>query len=96
MNRNALELMTGEATKRFSKLSRVANRVNAAHRCAGERLEHSPPAGTHGEPPLAQVRLDRTEDVLGEPLPRALQIQHELRLGGRGREQLVQAELPAP
>jgi hypothetical protein len=96
MNRNALELMTGEATKHFAELSRVANRMDAAHGRAGEGLEHSPPAGAHGELPLSQVRLDRTKDVLGQSLPRALQVQHQLRLGGRGREQLVQAELSAP
>jgi hypothetical protein len=96
MNRKTLESLTGEAMKHLSELSRAADGMNAAYGCAGERLEQPPPAGTHGEPALAQVRLELAEDVVGQSLPRPLQVQYQLGVRGRGREQLVQLQSPAP
>ncbi|HEX2434533.1 MAG TPA: hypothetical protein VHI55_11360, partial [Gaiellaceae bacterium] len=47
-------------------------------------------------PPLGQVRLDLAEDELGQSLPGALQIEHELGLRVRGSKQLFEAQLPTP
>jgi hypothetical protein len=96
MNRNTLESLTGEAMKQLSELSRAANGMDAAHWCAGEGLEQSPPAGADSELPVAEVRLDCMEDALGQSLSRSLQVQHELSLGRRRCEQIVQAQLPVP
>jgi hypothetical protein len=70
--------------------------VNTAHGCSREGLEQPPRARAHGKPSLAQVWRDRTEDLLGQSLPRALQVEHELSLGGHRREQLLQAQLRPP
>jgi hypothetical protein len=96
VNRDTLEPPICEATKHCPELSCVANGMNAAHGCSCEGLEQSPRARAHGKTSLAQVWLDRTEDMLGKSLPRPLQVEHELSLGGHGREQLLQAQLPAP
>jgi hypothetical protein len=96
MNRNTFERLICEATKRRTQLTRAPDRVNAAHRCAGEGLEQPPPARADSEPPLGQVRLDLAEDELGQSLPGALQIEHELGLRVRGSQQLFEAQLPTP
>jgi hypothetical protein len=70
--------------------------VDTTDRCAGEGLEQSPPAGADGESSLGQIRLDRTEDLLCQLPPWALQVEHQLCLGGGGGEQLVQTEPWAP
>jgi hypothetical protein len=96
VDRNPLERVISEATKRQTELSRAADGVHATHRCVGEGLEQSPPAGGDGEASLRQVGRERMDDALGESLPWALQIEQELRLGGRGGKQLFQTKLRAP
>jgi hypothetical protein len=96
VDRNTFECLIGETAKRQTQLWRAADGVHAAHGGALEGLEQPPPARADGEPSLGQVRLELTEDEVGQSLPRAFEIEHELGLRGRGREQLSQTQLGAP
>ena len=96
MDRNPFEPLPGKTTKHPAELPRTAYRMNPAYRRTGEGLEQSPPAGADGEAPLPQVRLELTDHALGQSPSRPLQIEYELGLRSRCREQLVQAEPAAP
>lgn len=96
VNRNTVEPLVGEAAKHLPELPRASHRVHAADRGTGEALEQHPAARTHCEPSLAEVGLDRVEDVCGQPDSRALQVHYELRLSGGRCQQGMQLELGPP
>jgi hypothetical protein len=70
--------------------------MNPADRRTGEGLEQSPPTGADREPSLPEVRLELTKHALTQTPSRALQVEDELGLRIRCRQQLVQVQPPAP
>ena len=72
------------------------DRPEPSHRKVRERLEERFRPRADREPALRQKRADRARDEVGErPVP-SLQIEHQLGLGSRLQQQLVEAQAPGP
>ena len=86
MDRDTVQLVTGEAAQELAKLTRASHRVDGADCRAGERLEHAPVARTHGETSSGEVRGDCLENPLGQGYLPPFQVENELSVGRRRLE----------
>ena len=84
------------ALQESAQLPLGSDRPESSHRKVGERLEERFRPRADREPPLRQERGDVACDEVGERRVPSLQIEHQLGLGSRLQQQLVEAQAPGP
>lgn len=96
MNRDSVDPPTSALPEEPAQLTHAPDRMHAPYGDVREWLQQPPVASADGEAPRAEVRLQGLQHESGEAEPPTLQVQHELRLLRRCREQLVQQETGPP
>jgi len=96
VNRDTIQPLAREASQQLPELSRASHRVDAPNREAGERLEQFPPAGTDGEPALAEVGPDGVEDARAELRPVSFEVEQELGSRCGSGKEVVQLQSRSP